>query len=36
MSDYYLQNFKASRDSEFSEYDELDLKSIKDARKQEI
>lgn len=36
MSDYYLQNFQASRDSEFSEYDDLDLTDIKEARKAEI
>eukprot|EP00347_Sterkiella_histriomuscorum_P013604 403364082 len=36
MSEYYLQNFHASRDSEFSEYDDLDLTDIKEARKAEI
>jgi hypothetical protein len=36
MSEYYLQNFHHTRDSEFSEYDDLDLTNIKEARKAEI
>ena len=31
-ADYYLENFKTSRDSEFSEYDEIDLTRLKQER----
>lgn len=32
MSDYYMKNFKHTRDSDFTEYDEYDLNPLKYAR----
>ncbi|CDW82160.1 UNKNOWN [Stylonychia lemnae] len=36
MSEYYMENFKHTRDSEFSNYDDMDLTNLKELRKAEI
>jgi hypothetical protein len=36
MSDYFMKNFKHTRDSDFTEYDDYDLNLVKYARQEEI
>lgn len=36
QSEYYMQNFKVHRDSEFSEYDDIDLTKLHNQRNAEI